>query len=124
MRPVPSLARRATVALAVLVAFYLTTIAIAPPYKQHDIAMAIAASTLGVLFEGALLEQGAEPLESLGDPSMIYGFRGEIVRPGAIVSGAMKDDAARRELARWAALLSTTLQSSAPVSASAFPALG
>ena len=85
-----------------------------PHYRQHDVAMALAARTLVVLFEGALLEQGAELDESLGEPCMIFRCRGETVRPGMIATGAMKDDDGRRELARWTALLSTPATGSRP----------
>lgn len=77
-----------------------------PPHQQHEVASLIATRTLLVLFQGALLEQGAETRDSLGDPFMIYGFSGEIVRPGQIAAGAMENETGRRELARWTSLLS------------------
>jgi Zn-dependent protease with chaperone function len=78
-----------------------------PFHQRNELGMALASQMLAALFEAALLEQGAELDESLGDPSLVFRSHGETVRPAIIARDAMKVDAARRELSRWAALLAS-----------------
>jgi Zn-dependent protease with chaperone function len=87
------------------------------PFHQRDsVGMALASQMLAALFEAALLEQGAALEESLGDPSLVFRSHGETVRPAIIARDAMTVDAARRELSRWAALLTTPTPPAHPAS--------
>lgn len=76
------------------------------PPQTHELVRRLAVSIVLGLFEGALLERGAVPLESLGERSRMFRLGEETVRPGAICADAMTNDVARRELSRWAMLLS------------------
>lgn len=92
---------------AEIVAVAEPNVAQVPVYQQHEVIAELAGRLLLVLFEGALVEGGAEIEESLGEPCLVFRFAGDTVRPGSIAIGAMRDDAGRHELARWTARLAT-----------------
>jgi Zn-dependent protease with chaperone function len=85
-----------------------------PRHRAEDILQRLATSIVLSLFEGALIEHGAIALDSLGERSRVYGFANEPVRAGVICADAMKNDIARRELTRWATLLSAQPASEFP----------
>ena len=79
-----------------------------PMHQRQALIDMVAGRMVGAVFAAALLEQGAEIDESLGEPTLLFRVRGETVRPQLIASDSMTKEEARHELVRWVVLLASS----------------
>lgn len=85
-----------------LVAHFEPGIAQVHPAHRGGVVLVMGGQLLGILFAGALLEQGASIETSLGEACLMYRFGEEAVGAVDLASKAMREDGARAGMAQWA----------------------
>jgi Zn-dependent protease with chaperone function len=77
-----------------------------PPELRLPLIHAAIADALTVLFQGALVERGAELEPSLGEPCVVFRYEGERVHAAEMAHAAPNDPELVAELTHWAKRLS------------------
>lgn len=95
--------------LEAMVVHFDPDIARCPPHLRAAVFTSVAGHVMHAVFAGALLEQGATVAASIGEPALLFTWRGSVVAPGVIAREAMVQSAASAELVRWAETLTASV---------------